>query len=854
MLLVLAGLLLAPATAPPIAAHPADMYLQVLTVRLGPDGLALDWTITPGALLAFLAWDEADTDADAFVSPAEAIEWARPRLPDMAAVLDETTALGWMVDAITWPESLAEFERGDTPIHITMHADWPPDLQDRHDLILYNRWEEATSVNWFYVHGEDGVTFAAPGQTNGLLRLEVALDSPASEDFRTYWDSGTPALAAGEAAGGAAVSQPQGQTPAALLTDLVSTEDLSPVFYLAALGVALALGAIHALTPGHGKALVAAYLVGTRGTMRHAAALGLIVTLTHTGSVLAVGVITLFASRFFLPTALFPLLEMVSGLLIVAMGLGLLYWRWRGWRSVQRARARRKTPRPAPAPVSTTGTTAPRTITVNQPITSRDYDAVLPTGQFSLSGINWRSLLALGVSGGLVPCPDAIAILLVAVAINRLVLGLSLVVFFSLGLAAILIAIGIVMVRSRSFFSRLEWFNRAAPALPVFSAAVVLALGLVLTVNAASGAGLLGTGGESATVAALESLGVADNPLLHPFSLDEARLLYLASPERGEWQLFAVAAAGGEGLPLTNEPNGIWDYALSPDGTTVAYSTGDGDGGSAIWAVPPDGGARRMLLDCPDAICQGVVWSPDGARLVYERGDLSGAAALAGNGRSLWWLDVLTGETGSVFQDGALPGVEPRWSPDGEWLTYLSPGTPGLQLYNLADGRRVTLPTQTGSAATWCPAGGALLMTDIRPVGQRYLMHLLRYDAATGELLDLTAAWAGEALIEDGSAAWSPDGAWIAVVRRTIDDTQRRPGNQVWLIRPDGREAHPLTTEPDVIYLTPVWSPDGASLLVTRYLMTEDLPLPAIWLLDAASGDGRPVVAPGEAPAWLPAF
>ncbi|MBL8103574.1 MAG: hypothetical protein JNM02_13655, partial [Anaerolineales bacterium] len=123
------------------------------------------------------------------------------------------------------------------------------------------------------------------------------------------------------------------RTPQEILLDLVRRKEFSLSFYLFALVIALALGALHALTPGHGKTVVAAYLVGSRGTTLHAVALGTIVTLTHTGSVFLLGIITLAASQYILPTTIIPLLEILSGLLIVGLGFYLLWQRFISWRT-----------------------------------------------------------------------------------------------------------------------------------------------------------------------------------------------------------------------------------------------------------------------------------------------------------------------------------------------------------------------------------------------------------------------------------------------------------------------------------------------------------------------------------------
>ena len=111
------------------------------------------------------------------------------------------------------------------------------------------------------------------------------------------------------------------------------TRNTTPGFYALALVVALALGALHALTPGHGKTVVAAYLVGSHGTNLHAVSLGAVTTLTHTGSVLLLGLVALLASRFIVPNDLFPLLEVASGVLIILLGANLLYRRWYEYRN-----------------------------------------------------------------------------------------------------------------------------------------------------------------------------------------------------------------------------------------------------------------------------------------------------------------------------------------------------------------------------------------------------------------------------------------------------------------------------------------------------------------------------------------
>src|SRR6185312_8348899 len=116
-------------------------------------------------------------------------------------------------------------------------------------------------------------------------------------------------------------------------SSLVARGNLSAGVILVSLLIAAFWGAAHALTPGHGKALVAGYLVGTKGTPRHAVLLGATVTVTHTAGVFGLGLVTLALSRFIVPETLYPWLTLVSGLLVVGVGAAVLRSRLRsgGW-------------------------------------------------------------------------------------------------------------------------------------------------------------------------------------------------------------------------------------------------------------------------------------------------------------------------------------------------------------------------------------------------------------------------------------------------------------------------------------------------------------------------------------------
>ncbi len=275
------------------------------------------------------------------------------------------------------------------------------------------------------------------------------------------------------------------------LVAAISSPHLEPrVVFLALLG-ALLLGGVHALSPGHGKTIVGAYLIGSRGTPRHAVFLGLTVTITHTLGVFALGFATLYASRFIVPERLFPILSLLSAVLVLGMGLVLLVQRGRAARHVLAAGGRPEAMvfSPLAAPERTGGRGlifAPTAYSADPTLHSHGGGPLhshLPPGAAG-EKITWRSLLTLGISGGLVPCPSAMVLLLAAVALNKTAYGMLLVIAFSVGLAITLTIVGLAFLYARNRFRQPKATARWAQLLPVLSAATITVVGLALCVGA----------------------------------------------------------------------------------------------------------------------------------------------------------------------------------------------------------------------------------------------------------------------------------------------------------------------------------------------------------------------------------
>jgi nickel/cobalt transporter (NicO) family protein len=235
-----------------------------------------------------------------------------------------------------------------------------------------------------------------------------------------------------------------GQAPAHSEGDfeaLVARGDLGIGVILLSLLIAAFWGAAHALTPGHGKAIVAGYLVGSRGKPRHAVLLGGVVTVTHTVGVFALGLVTLGLSQFVVPERLYPWLTLASGMLVIAVGASVFWSRWRHRRA---------------------------------------HEHPHEHGHEHAE----RGIFGIGVAAGLLPCPSALVVLLSAIALHRIGFGLALILAFSLGLAATITTIGLLAVLARRLFSGVSLNGPVVRALPTVSALAILAVGVGITVNA----------------------------------------------------------------------------------------------------------------------------------------------------------------------------------------------------------------------------------------------------------------------------------------------------------------------------------------------------------------------------------
>jgi nickel/cobalt transporter (NicO) family protein len=289
--------------------------------------------------------------------------------------------------------------------------------------------------------------------THGLRRYpKDLLSSPLDRRDASFGvKSGDGTLTAPRSEGGsAATTRAAADGFAGLLADAASGRDVLILLLLAAFG----WGGLHALSPGHGKAMVAAYLVGTRGTPRQAVALGVTVTITHTMGVFALGLVTLGLSQYVLPEQLYPWLTLVSGVMVAGVGVAVLRSRLGHARQHEH---------------------------------HHDHHHGHAHHHHEPRPLGLRGTLGMGAAAGLIPCPSALVVLLAAISQHEVALGLLLITAFSLGLAATLTSLGLVVVWARRIVPPRLVSSRLVAALPAASALLIVAVGFVLTVKAVPG-------------------------------------------------------------------------------------------------------------------------------------------------------------------------------------------------------------------------------------------------------------------------------------------------------------------------------------------------------------------------------
>ncbi len=448
---------------PALHAHPVPKraHDRVITVRLTPAAVVVDYRLEVDD------WTVVFVDLPAVSDQVDLTKLEKPRdfydaftrcygpiLADNLIAKLDGKALTFT--CVKHGHQLTDSLRCD----FVFEAKWQPAPGEPHTFAFQEgNYELEAGLIRLSLANEEAVTVAERSEPSEELKNRAAIDLRPGDDARLRKASATFTVSRPPAAAEAPPPSPPSEPPAPPSGDEPARSSLLALLldsqqgFAVLLALAALFGALHALTPGHGKTLVAAYLVGERGTIWHALLLGLVTTLTHTGAVLVLAAVVPWFFPEAVPAQVQSVLGMVGGLLIAGTGFWLLMRRLGGQSDHFHLGSHGH----------------------------HHHDHTPPTGRGS---VGWMSLVLMGISGGIVPCWDAIIMFFFAVSAHRVWLGLPLLLAFSAGLAGVLILIGILVVTAKGYAqARLgndARLRRVFRALPIASAVAVIVLGLWL--------------------------------------------------------------------------------------------------------------------------------------------------------------------------------------------------------------------------------------------------------------------------------------------------------------------------------------------------------------------------------------
>jgi nickel/cobalt exporter len=557
--LVAATLAVAALLLPGVAsAHPLGNFTinHYNGIRVSTDAVLVDHVLDMAEIPTFSERNAMDTDGDGQVGSAEAAAYESARCDAIRADLDlRAGGSALSLDVVQRGLSFPQGQGAPTLRLVCVYrAALPAALGTAATSFTFTDRSYSQRTGWreIVVQG-DASTIAssdapAGGISGRLTSYPADLLSTPSNQASAGWSAVAGGLALAPFSvpdamliGGSTVAPPPVTTPVsetaavpggiaelgADVSALFQARDLTPWLIAVSLLVAGGLGALHALSPGHGKTVMAAYLVGTRGSARQALGLGLVVTVSHTIGVLALGLLTLSFSAVIPPERLYPILGLVSGAIVIGIGAWLILQRVR---AIQAGRTAARAVRlhaqahehghehahghgqeAAHAHEQGHGHESAHGLELahghahdHEPEHPRDHadehahedeaagwhshggmrhTHLPPAG----STVSRRGLVALGLAGGMVPSVSALILLLGSVSLGRPAYGIVLTVAFGVGMAVVLSGIGLALVYARGFVERVASGSRSIGLtswLPTATAVVVLAAGAVMTAQA----------------------------------------------------------------------------------------------------------------------------------------------------------------------------------------------------------------------------------------------------------------------------------------------------------------------------------------------------------------------------------
>jgi hypothetical protein len=345
------------------------------------------------------------------------------------------------------------------------------------------------------------------------------------------------------------------------------------------------------------------------------------------------------------------------------------------------------------------------------------------------------------------------------------------------------------------------------------------------------------------------------------FGVGGERIVYLVGLPSQIASISLESRSSDEAERLTDLPDGVREYDLSPEGSWLVYTAPRMDGGSDLWRINVDGSDPQLLLDCAPDACRYPEVAPNARRVAYERQihlDRESREPTAfGEAR----VEVLTIATGvrELAAGAANQTRLPRWGPDGRLVVYDTTRT-AFAVLDIEGAGATFVPSTSGQFGDISPDGRTLVFPEFSALTTDvvsptmfasdfdFVSRLVAVDIRTNQARNLS----GDRVVEDAAPVYSPDGQWLVFTRRFLDATGWTPGRQLWRMRADGSDAQRITPDGDLYHHMAVrWSPDGTRLAYMRSLAENPAGLIEIWVSNADGSQARRLTA-GFEPEWLP--
>ncbi len=326
-----------------------------------------------------------------------------------------------------------------------------------------------------------------------------------------------------------------------------------------------------------------------------------------------------------------------------------------------------------------------------------------------------------------------------------------------------------------------------------------------------------------------------------PFTPRAASIVYLGEAASRP-EIWLADGTQSQPVAVTDTGGRVQDFAAYPGGEHIVYSVQNEQGGADLWVIHRDGSGAQRLLDCGSDACLQPAVAPDETVITFSRRTPSAPLG------EIWMFDLTSGKSEPLYADRTITGIEPDWSPHGQYLQFYDPEFAEIRVLDLQDDRVILIPTNQQAVGAWSPDEQKLLFTraESSEAGLPFV-RIYQADLGSGEITLLEAADLGD--VDVSRPIFSPDGQTLVMALRPLAGAQNK---QLWLVQLDGSGVLPITDDPRASFAAYAWDPAGGWLVFQRLQLESSQSRPQVMLWNQDDGSISPVAEDAAWPQWLP--